>query len=304
MAHSRPLAIDLFVGLAGWSAGLIDAGFHVVGFDIEDMFKVVGEEKPEHFSLVLQDVITLHGSQFKDAHLIVASPPCQRYSYMAMPWSRAKEQAAMVRADETGEELRKLTALVDACYRIQREASEAAGRHIPMVFENVRGAQPWIGRAGWNFGSYYLWGDVPALMPAPVKASKVPGFRFDGSGKSFQTAAVAAHEGAKMPGHSMNKGAPKWNTHHADSMERVEDLKHGGDWFSDPTCPTRYGDKAVADGRKGKGAGAEWFDGNLCVKSSKSPARKAASAKIAKIPFVLSAWIGKTYFPREEAYDA
>ena len=25
----------------------------------------------------------------------------------------------------------------------------------------------WVGRARWNFGSFYLWGDVPALMPAP-----------------------------------------------------------------------------------------------------------------------------------------
>src|SRR6188508_2094368 len=31
--------------------------------------------------LVIQDVLTLHGSQFKDAALIVASPPCQEYSY-------------------------------------------------------------------------------------------------------------------------------------------------------------------------------------------------------------------------------
>ena len=35
---------------------------------------------------MLQDVLTLHGAQFKDAALIVASPPCQEYSYMAMPW--------------------------------------------------------------------------------------------------------------------------------------------------------------------------------------------------------------------------
>jgi hypothetical protein len=33
------------------------------------------------------------------------------------------------------------------------------------VVENVCGAQKWVGRARWHFGSYYLWGDVPALMP-------------------------------------------------------------------------------------------------------------------------------------------
>ena len=54
----------------------------------------------------------------------------------------------------------------------QREACEAAGRHIPLVVENVRGAQKWVGRARWNFGSFYLWGDVPALMPMTGKARK------------------------------------------------------------------------------------------------------------------------------------
>ena len=34
-----------------------------------------------------------------------------------------------------------------------------------MIVENVRGAQKWVGRSRWNFGSYHLWGDVPALMP-------------------------------------------------------------------------------------------------------------------------------------------
>ena len=87
--------------------------------------------------LVLQDVLTLHGSQFRNAALIVASPPCQRYSYMAMPWKRAKAQAAEIRADATGEKLRDLNALFDACFRIQREACEAAGRYVPMVVSNT-----------------------------------------------------------------------------------------------------------------------------------------------------------------------
>lgn len=113
---------------------------------------------------------------------------------MAMPWSLAKAKAAAIRADETGAALEKLNRLFNATFRIQREACEAAGRHVPMVVENVRGAQPWVGPAAWNYGSYYIWGDVPALMPAVYDARKVPGFRFDGSGKSFQTASVDAHD--------------------------------------------------------------------------------------------------------------
>src|SRR6202035_5227619 len=138
----------------------------------------------------VQDVLTLHGSQFRAATLIVASPPCQEYSYMAMPWKRANAKAAAIRADTTGAELERLNRLFNACLRIQFEASLAAGRHVPLIIENVKGAQPWVGRARWFFGSFYLWGDVPALMPITFKGSKVPGFRFDGSGRSFQSESV------------------------------------------------------------------------------------------------------------------
>jgi len=120
----KPLAIDLFSGLGGWTEGLLAEGFYVVGFDIER--HIYGEHRYPA-QLVIQDVRTLHGSQFKDAALIVASPPCQRYSYMAMPWSRAKQQAAEIRADTTGAALRDLNALFDACFRIQREACAARG---------------------------------------------------------------------------------------------------------------------------------------------------------------------------------
>jgi len=181
------LAIDLYCGLGGWTEGLLAEGFHVVGFDIEK-HEYGDQQYPAQ--LVVQDVLTLDGAQFKDATLIVASPPCQEYSYMAMPWSRAKAKAAAIRADTTGAETERLNALFNSCFRIQKEACAAAGRHIPMVVENVRGAIPWVGRSRWNFGSFHLWGDVPALMPPTDNGKKVPGFRFDGSGKSFQSASV------------------------------------------------------------------------------------------------------------------
>lgn len=230
-----PLAIDLFCGLGGWTEALLAEGYYVIGFDIER--HVYGEHRYPG-QLVIQDVLTLHGSQFRDAALIVASPPCQEYSYMAMPWSLAKAKAAAIRADTTGKSLERLNALFNACFRIQKEASFAAGRHIPLVVENVRGAQPWVGRARWSFGSFYLWGDVPALMPATIKAHKVPGFRFDGS------------EGVKQPGIS---------------------------------------------GQRSNGKGDAWFQDGAARSGSKSPARKMASAMIAKIPLPLSRHIAATY---------
>lgn len=146
----QPLCIDLFCGLGGWAEGFLAEGYDVIGFDIERHDYGTGGYPGQ---LVLQDVQTLHGSQFKNATCIVASPPCQAYSYRAMPWKRAK---ALPPPDNT---------LFEACFRIQREACEAAGRYIPLTVENVRGAQKWVGKSAWNFGSYHLWGDLPALMP-------------------------------------------------------------------------------------------------------------------------------------------
>jgi len=242
----KPLAIDLFCGLGGWTDGLLLKGYDVVGFDIEQ--HQYGEQRyPAH--LVIQDILSLHGSQFKDATLIVASPPCQEFSYMAMPWSLAKEKRRKIKDDPV--EQKRLTALFDACFRIQREACEAAGHHIPMVVENVRGAQEWVGRARWAFGSYYLWGDVPALMP--IKKSN----------------------STKVPSISGRRTDPG-----------------NGARFTSRDCGIEASER-----RKGKGAGAKWFDQNLCSFSSKSNSRKAASAMIAKIPLTLSEHIASAYYP-------
>lgn len=143
------LAIDLFCGLGGWAEGFLSEGYEVVGFDLEKHDYGTGVYPGQ---LVIQDVMTVHGKRFKEASVIVASPPCQGYSYRAMPWSRAK---ALPPPDNS---------LFESCFRIQTEASEAAGRVVPLIVENVRGAQKWVGRARWHYGSFYLWGDVPALM--------------------------------------------------------------------------------------------------------------------------------------------
>lgn len=249
------LAIDLYCGLGGWSDGVLAEGWDVIGFDIEQ--HVYGEQRYPA-QLVIQDVLTLHGSQFRSADLIVASPPCQFFSYCAMPWTRAKHLSAAVRADPVRLEpvrLEKELALFRACFRIQQEASEAAGRHIPMVVENVRGAERWVGRARWGFGSFMLWGDVPALMPSPQREGvRVAGLRFDGSGRSFQSASVE-------------------------------------------------GVKALADG-EGYGGSFGWDGTPLRRGNSKSPARKAASAKIAKIPVALARHIARTFRPMPIAVEA
>lgn len=268
----RPLAIDLFCGLGGWTDGLLAEGYDVVGFDIER------HEYGDHrypAQLVLQDVLTLRGSQFRGAALIVASPPCQEFSYMAMPWSKAKAKIRDIESNPT--EWLRLCALFDACFRIQAEACAAAGHHIPLVVENVRGAQRWVGRSRWNFGSFHLWGDVPALMPM-AKAIKVPGFRFDGSSVSFQAASV------KTVGHPHRRDGHAHTRHLTSPCEhqRIEDL----------------GVKAQSPGHYLKpGSGADWFDGGPAAHWSGSVGRKVASAMIAKIPLPLSRHIARTFYP-------
>ena len=241
--RQEPLAIDLYAGLGGWAEGLLAEHYGVVGFDIER------HEYGEHrypAQLVVQDVLTLDGAQFKDAALIVASPPCQFFSYTSMPWSRAKALAAEVRADPA--RLEKELALFNACFRIQREASAAAGRHVPMVVENVRGAQPWVGRAKWNFGSFYLWGDVPALMP-----SSAPG-GYKSHGMNWSDRSLRGQDFTRIAGEQSG-------------------IKCGGDWFNalSPSISRQT--------------------------SSKSPARKFASAMIAKIPPSLARHIAAMYRP-------
>lgn len=54
----KPLAIDLYAGLGGWTDGLLAEGYDVVGFDIEQ--HVYGDMRYPA-QLVLQDVLTLHG---------------------------------------------------------------------------------------------------------------------------------------------------------------------------------------------------------------------------------------------------
>lgn len=213
-----PLAIDLFCGLGGWTEGLLAEGYRVVGFD--NHRHDYGDGKRYPAQLVLQDVLTIHGSQFKDAALIVASPPCQEYSYMAMPWSRAKAIAAEYRSGKR--DVKKLTALFDACFRIQREAIEAAGHFIPMVVENVRGAQPWVGRARWNFGSYYLWGDVPALMPITQRAVKFNGHNWNvnGTGNLHDANANGIKAGDRNKGAAT--GEHKWTGSWADTRDGLK----------------------------------------------------------------------------------
>ena len=295
----KPLAVDLYCGLGGWTDGLLSEGWRVVGFDIERHDYGTGAYPGQ---LVIQDVLTLHGSQFKDASLIVASPPCQEFSYMAMPWSRAKA----IRREylEGKRDVKKLTALFDACFRIQREACDAAGRHIPLIVENVRGAQEWVGRSRWNFGSFHLWGDVPALMPSE-KIFKSCGMNWSDQtkrGQDFTRIAGQQAEGLKLAG---NNSPRRWEDRQIKRLADATKVPSESGRRTDVGNGTQFTSRDCGiEGRKAPG-GTQWFnDGprtpdSLASSGSKSKTRKAASAAIAKIPLPLSQWIARVFKPKD-----
>jgi hypothetical protein len=282
----KPVCYDIFCGLGGWTEAFLAEGYRCIGFDIEahryprrvsvqqDSVKRPGmnwsdrskkgpkdaqfnrpaeldpsgewEEYPG--KLILRDVRSIHGSELKDAAIIVASPPCQAYSYRAMPWKRAK---ALPPPDNT---------LFNECFRIQREAIAASGHHIPLIVENVRGAQKWVGRARWNYGSFYLWGDVPALMPF-------------------------AKYGTLMKYGKLCLSPEEW--------KRTQE----GELIAHPNSGIK---QSGISGIRENGKGDKWFQDGAAKHGSNSNARKAASAMIAKIPFALASHIARVYKPREE----
>ena len=364
---SQPICYDGYCGLGGWSEGFLAEGYRCVGFDIEAHDYGSGGYPGE---LILRDMRQVHGSLMKDAACLVFSPPCQEYSYMAMPWSRAKQT---IRAMEGQGEfptgyrgsrtIDQLNELFKTCFRIQREASEAAGRYIPMVIENVRGAQKWVGRAKANFGSFYLWGDVGmvgnrvvcvvngkllghGICPSKARkfnpdgtahgtgswfaiadsrerganAEKFPGFRFDGSGGSFQSAGVkvasaqgrrtdpgkgarfttrdCGDEATKVPGIKLSEAEPSEG--YKTAGMNWSDRKLRGQDFTRVAAAQRYREgvkQASIGGMRENGKGDAWFQDGAARHGSKSNSRKAASAMIAKIPIALSQYVARSFKP-------
>lgn len=341
----KPLAIDLFCGLGGWTDGLLAAGLDVAGFDItrhEYARLIQHRAAPTETvidrypaQLVLQDILTVHGSQFRDAAVIVASPPCQAYSYLAMPWSRStdpensKAAKALRKKWETeGPDNR----LFDACFRIQREACKAAASYIPLIVENVRGAVPWVGREKAKFSSFYLWGDV-GMVGNRVFAGRdltdvMAGRGRFGMGVAPETGELKGHGstwfGIQSNGDTYDqrevnpvsgqKRNPDGTAHPQGSWFRIADSSQGDRATKTPGrslskgAPNKFGthnmgsaEKIFAELEGGTKIGGDWFRDPACHSKhgSGSNARKAASAMIAKIPYALSRYIADQHFPAD-----
>ncbi len=278
----EPIVYDLYCGLGGWSEGFLAEDYECIGFDTEAHDYGTGGYPGE---LRIRDVRSIHGSELKDATCIVGSSPCQEFSYRAMPWKRAKALPPPYLGME----------LFNAQFRIQREACEAAGRYIPMVVENVRGAQPWVGRARANYGSFYLWGDVGMAGRKVVAGPMKLGCGVAPLQRSFN-GCVGTVNGSGKP-----REQSSW-----DRPVKVASLDGGR--RTDPGKGARFTSRDCGiEAVKGMGIGSvSWGEGKDRRNPndprnyySKDPKRKAASAMIAKIPFPLAQYIAQSFKPHE-----
>ena len=314
----KPIVFDLYSGLGGWSEAFIAEGFRTIGFDIEAHNYGNGGYPGE---LVLCDVRSLSGAELVKTYgvpaCIVASPPCTEFSYLAMPWSRGKkimkalngngEFPAGYKGSRTVEELNDL---FNQCFRIQREVSEAAGHHVPMIVENVRGAQRWVGRSKANFGSFHFWADVPALMPIPAKLK----IKTIGPISSVQTQNYNCHIN-EMRDAIKGEGNKTAGMNWSDQTKRGQDFTRiaAAQRDSGVKVPSENGHRTEVgkgarftsrdcEGTKQRGSGREWFAGEGKISrmySSKSKKRKQSSAEIAKIPYALASWIARVFKPKD-----
>ncbi len=262
----KPLALDLCCGKGGWTIGLLKAGWDVIGVDIEDMGGY-----PSH--LVFADVreiakdIQAYFPALK-FDLVVASPPCQEFSVSFQPFRRSRAKFNDANPPDRS--------IWDACVAI------AAALKAPLILENVLGARKWMGRETWTYGSYYFWGEMPALKPIPFlkengKWSHRKGF----------------HRAKKGSGNQPTGG------YKCDPLDNSVYLGNSNSWKG---C-SRARDNFHAQGERGHAIQREPFPGEKerieGLATANLSARKIWSATVAMIPEELSTWIGECFYPRE-----
>lgn len=141
---------------------------------------------------------------------------------------------------------------------------------------------------------FFLWGDVPALMPITAPAIKVGGFSWSDYGK-------LGYQGKAFNGQAQKRLRDACKVP-SESGRRTDTGK--GARFTSRDCGLGKAGIVVGnlldqadEGRKGyaKILGQSEISRKY---GSKSPQRKMASAMIAKIPTVLSRHIASTFMPK------
>lgn len=110
---SQPAILDLFCGAGGAARGYMNAGFYVVGVDIEPQPDYCGHE------FIQGDALDFLARNWRHYEAIHASPPCQASSALTKGTNKGREYIQLI--PET------------------RRLLTATG--LPSIIENVQGAQ-------------------------------------------------------------------------------------------------------------------------------------------------------------------
>jgi len=149
-AHELPLVLDLFAGLGGWSQPARDAGFRTLGIDAHNL-GFPGELIQDWLPWPDERILALRPS------LILASPPCEHFARQHLPFRSITRPPAV--------DLEHSRQLLEWSIGLARRLP------VPVVVECSRFAVNHV--RGWRlWGSYALWGAVPALLPQPVRGRK------------------------------------------------------------------------------------------------------------------------------------
>lgn len=177
--------LDLFCGLGGWSDGFASEGFEVLGVEIEPKIA-----RLYNHPVLVADVRTLNGENFKGFDVIVGSPPCRDFSYFADRFGKTWKNNP--RNIENG--LKNIKAF----FQIVKEAQPSF-----WLMENVYGltrflpqkpqCTPYLG--GKPFMHRAFWGIFPSFL-IPTKKRLPMRNRPHQKGRKIYT---TSHERARIP---------------------------------------------------------------------------------------------------------
>ena len=143
--------LDLFAGRLGWSKAFLERGWDVVAIDLV----LPSIEIPAGVDYRLMDILTLTPDMVREIapDFICASSPCEQFSVHGLKCFFKDPPYP-----EFGIRL----------FNHTRALCEASG--LPYVMENVRAAEPFVGRAANHVGPFFLWGNaIPPILPQGIK---------------------------------------------------------------------------------------------------------------------------------------
>ena len=261
------MALDLYCGIweGGWANGLVKAGWDVIGVDIEDQGGYAGHKIVADVLEIAKDVEKWFPALKFD--LVVASPPCQEFSVSSQPFKRSREKFNLQNPPDRR--------LWDAAVKIAKDLK------APLILENVRGAEKFMGKRTWNYGSYYFWGEMPALIPIPfLKENGIMSHRkgFQRSKPGSGSDPTGGYKCLPLDGKVfLGNVQSRWGDRKDDEIKKISKERSG----LQRTKNIFVGECDRIDG----------------VKDGLS--RKKWAAQAAMIPEELSEWIGKVFYPVE-----